>query len=873
MRTTARIMLGLFGSLTICVDAAGQSMTRPGTQIIPQGPLTPKSAALQQATFNVICRGGPTLRVDPAGNGRSMVYFLPGRKLPGALGAGLEPGECSPLDRLFAAEEPPGIQFADKGGEESIATHRADSNRYWQFAVVKATGYFDARSYQRTLAVESAPASGIATKLATASDAVAKKPGDEPQGKPEIQLQGGATARNPSDKVALNPQPLPPRPQPTDVIHQPAGNVPNPAGRSAPGVEELQQATFGILCRGGGTLRVDALQGGRHGVYFQKSERVPDRYGATLKPGECSPVDRPFAAEDPPGIQFSNMAGEESVQEHKAASDHYWRFDVVKTNYGYFDARRYERVLQPQAAADPATVSELAVGRISDVRVTPRDRSVRLDFIAAPDATPSVLIVRGPAKVDPNGVVLSWVGAPMVLSAQREANASSATVTRYIADSLSDRRHDPSHLSMLDPGAQYHYVISDNNDTSRRVGGVFTTLHAGASGAPAPAVASGTPPPASKQDDRGIIIVGGREAVGERATAARVTQEDINRGVPGPPPEHAVVRPAEKIDPDLHQLAAPATANLSELGDRAIIIVGGKKMTAGEAKRQIQGELRQATGNARTVSVSRNAAQIVRNANTPLIDAPGRLAQPGQPIAGAAAGASRAAALAMDCATNPPRISNIQGAITSSGRFTVNGTCFGLQAGSIEIIGQFPGGNLRPAFAQWTESAILVETPALPNIPGHTVAVSVRRAGDGKQSVAKQAQFVAALHVVEVPSELWNPSGNFSKFDVARASGDAINGYTSFGPRAEQRKTSFQLRVNPACVLEALDVPATVGQVSAVNGWERGAPYEANVEIVWTPSCRIYSMDYLVATTQERHCWGAFELKARAACPTGVSVR
>lgn len=313
--------------------------------------------------------------------------------------------------------------------------------------------------------------------------------------------------------------------------------------------------------------------------------------------------------------------------------------------------------------------------------------------------------------------------------------------------------------------------------------------------------------------------------------------------------------------------------NLLETDDRTVVSLDGQKMTAGDAKRLVQSDLRQLSRPARPISLARAAPPPLPNANTPLNEAPRMFSAGGASIQGVGAGAGRAAALTMDCVSNPPRISNIQQRITPGGRFTINGSCFGTQPGYVEIIGSFTGGNIRPTFAQWTESTIVAEMPTHADVPSHTISVSVRRGTDARQSPPKQAQFSATLHVVEVASDAWSPSGNFLKHDVVATRGGLMGPSSSFSAKAERRSETFRLAVNPSCALETLDVPATIGQVNAINGWERGPAHEANIEVVWTPACRIHTFDLYAIATHEKHCMGMFELKARASCPTGVAPR
>jgi hypothetical protein len=116
----------LAGALTITAGeiVAGQSIAKPQGTVIGRNPLGPNTDALQQKPFDVLCRGGTGLRVDPAGR-RHAMFFQFGKTLPGPYGASLQPGECSPVDRLFTLDEPPGLQFDDKGGDTATSTRAA----------------------------------------------------------------------------------------------------------------------------------------------------------------------------------------------------------------------------------------------------------------------------------------------------------------------------------------------------------------------------------------------------------------------------------------------------------------------------------------------------------------------------------------------------------------------------------------------------------------------------------------------------------------------------------------------------------------------------------------------------------------------------
>lgn len=322
-------------------------------------------------------------------------------------------------------------------------------------------------------------------------------------------------------------------------------------------------------------------------------------------------------------------------------------------------------------------------------------------------------------------------------------------------------------------------------------------------------------------------------------------------------PKHA--GPAGAASENTGAMAAPVT------GERAADAIA----TAEEGV-----AFQQADESVRTGTAKRSPPAELSNAGTALINVPGESTAHTQPLGGRLPGAERAAALKRDCTSNPPRISNIQGAVRPGGTFTIHGACFGTQTGGyVEIIGQFEGGTLKRTSVEWQDHAIVVEMPLLTDVPDHTVAISVRRGVDAKQSTARHARFVAARRSVEVPAELWSPSGRYAPADEVTTVHSDVLKQTSFNESyVERRTSSFRVKVNPACALETLDVPATVGRVRAVDGWEGSPSNEADVRVTWSPACKIHTRDYVVAAKHSRLCSVAFELKARASCPAGVNV-
>ncbi len=241
--------------------------------------------------------------------------------------------------------------------------------------------------------------------------------------------------------------------------------------------------------------------------------------------------------------------------------------------------------------------------------------------------------------------------------------------------------------------------------------------------------------------------------------------------------------------------AVKSPKNLFSLEDRAIIIVGGKQTTAGAAKKALYAEIAAKAGPPKTVKGGArkldlaalnvtNSAVSGQPAPQKTMEGPGVMGnKPGgiKPlIVSQSVAASRLSSQVaqgapstafknkvanisvLKCPGNgPPTISEVEGRLKPGGKVTLWGSCFGDRAGRVEIIGQFPGGKLKPAFTAWDMNGVELEIPA--NIRGamdHTVAVSIVTA-DGKTSAAMPAQFIAARERVEVPERLWSPSARF----------------------------------------------------------------------------------------------------------------
>jgi len=335
------------------------------------------------------------------------------------------------------------------------------------------------------------------------------------------------------------------------------------------------------------------------------------------------------------------------------------------------------------------------------------------------------------------------------------------------------------------------------------------------------------------------------------------------------------------------KMAIPA--NLMSVEDRAIIIVGGKPVAAGDLKRQLHAELRQQSvpGSAKLTRTPARVAPV----GVPLRDDPRirpkigatdriEATQHAPGISGAHGGGrdtlhARPAMSYMDavnyCKTHSAEISGVRGTVTPNGRFKIEGMCFGDQTGAVEAIGQFPGGNMRLVFERWTDGEITAFVPPVSGAVDHAIALTVVRL-DKRRSPAAQAYFIATRQQVPVPPRSWNPGADFLRIEVDQGGGNIFSGYTVWGAGADSRVTPFTLFINPACALDSAAWNSSTGHVTAFNGWhDPGPPNQANLEVVWTPRCVTQTTNYIVASSSQRICSIDFQLSAWASCPVGVA--
>jgi len=402
-----------------------------------------------------------------------------------------------------------------------------------------------------------------------------------------------------------------------------------------------------------------------------------------------------------------------------------------------------------------------------------------------------------------------------------------------------------------------------------------------------------------------------------KQTAASQAFGSQSSGVTAPP---ASLRPSK---PSALQAAPPKfgvraegsagpARKLSDLDDRAIIIVGGKQTTAAELKKTIRADIARAAGPPKTVqggarkldlvalNTAGSAAAGVRAApQKTLGDGFGGKPLPQQPSQGTAALTNRpVAALAPSTSVKqgitsgngvpsltenkcldkgPPTITEVAGRLRSGAKVAVWGRCFGERPGRVELIGQFPGGKLALPFTAWDNTGIELEIPAtVRGAADHVVAVTVVTA-DGKTSPAMQAQFVAYRERIEVPARLWSPTAGFERFATAETAN--LIGPTEVN-QAYAGSSAMTLRVQPQCALDTMDAVVHSGAIKQIRGWEQGAPNEASVTVDWVGTCTstrtTTNYNYVVAQgapdiSIHSACRVAFQTRAWAYCPVGVA--
>jgi hypothetical protein len=373
-----------------------------------------------------------------------------------------------------------------------------------------------------------------------------------------------------------------------------------------------------------------------------------------------------------------------------------------------------------------------------------------------------------------------------------------------------------------------------------------------------------------------ILLVALGTAHAQTATPQQRARSPLQRA-------QATSAPALQTPQAVAATKATLPANLFSVEDRAIIIVSGKPVPAGEIKQQLRSELRQASTSA-SARISRTPPQ-----GAPVRELPGHVGASASDRIDAVRGTPRLGrpAITRDaitatpgrsyadmlnyCKTHSAAISRVRGTVTPNARFKLEGECFGDQTGRVEAIGQFPGGNMRLVFESWSDSEITVFVPAVSGAADHAIALTVLRM-DGGKSPAAQARFVATRQQMPVPPQFWSQSPNFSATEVDEGGGDIFSGFKVFGAGSPQRSTAFSLSINPACELDSAAWSSSTGRVDAFNGWDKPGPAnKADVDVVWTPRCVTQTTNYVFASSSVRVCSVEFALSAWAQCPVGLT--
>jgi hypothetical protein len=313
--------------------------------------------------------------------------------------------------------------------------------------------------------------------------------------------------------------------------------------------------------------------------------------------------------------------------------------------------------------------------------------------------------------------------------------------------------------------------------------------------------------------------------------------------------------------------------------DRAIIVVGGKERRAGDVKREIRAELQASAGKPHvTKAAARKPASELPAASTPLSSTPpaaggtraGSVLQPGQ----ATTLGRLAPKLESDCGSYGPRITQVRGSLSPGETLTIEGWCFGSQQGTLELLGQFPEGAPQVGIRAWRETGVVAVVPTINRALRHTTTITVIPAGSRQRSNARQMTFVPRYDRVEVPASLWSPDPNFeetsSKYsEVGLGNMSGVRLDTAHAPGFSRE---FRVGVNPACVLDSAEVIRKDGAIWGIYGWEKGADHERRPRISGLPRCVKTIEKWVTGSSARVSCRIAFEVRAFAYCPSGISV-
>lgn len=326
------------------------------------------------------------------------------------------------------------------------------------------------------------------------------------------------------------------------------------------------------------------------------------------------------------------------------------------------------------------------------------------------------------------------------------------------------------------------------------------------------------------------------------------------------------------------QAAAPGSGaavrlppNFDRLDDRATIVLRGKTVVVGDIRRAVNAQIARRNGPPKTVKAPKHAAPAARqtmatSVRTPSLGRNAQLEMARSPLVTSGVQARKTDDLRKLHCTHqgPPELAFASGVLTPGGKLTLSGYCLGNRSGRVEIIGQFPGGNLRPSFLSWNMTDIELAIPAdIRGASDHAVAITVVTA-DGRRSSALQASFRAARERVAVPAARWAPSAGFAQ---ASYKDDVV----PLNPSGSGQ-TTRSLRIQRECALTDVEAYVTLGTVTGIEGFVEGAN-DADLKIAWHGACitRTTTTDFPVTISFESACAVAYEMRANAECPAGVA--
>ncbi len=132
------------------------------------------------------------------------------------------------------------------------------------------------------------------------------------------------------------------------------------------------------------------------------------------------------------------------------------------------------------------------------------------------------------------------------------------------------------------------------------------------------------------------------------------------------------------------------------------------------------------------------------------------------------------------------------------------------------------------------------------------------------------ADFVAERARIDVPVRLW--IGDYPIYSITTNTKSEI---VSSSYRDKVGASRLLVRVNESCALDTVDFKVSAGTISAFSGWEQGPPYQGNLTVQWTPSCKqLETLERRVFSNEwsgSRICRVLIEPKATAYCPLGVA--